>query len=46
MKDLGLNPHRKGGGWWEEWMGDYRPEDYRGVLQEYMAKEKAKRGLL
>jgi hypothetical protein len=35
MRDLGLNPRRKKT-MFEEWFVPYRPQDYRGLLQEYM----------
>ena len=38
MKDLGLNPYRKGG-WWSELFQPYRPRDYKGVVEEWMSKE-------
>jgi len=36
MQDLGLNPHRKKS-FLEEWFTPYRPQDYRGLIQEYLA---------
>lgn len=38
MKDLGLNPYRKKG-WYSENFDPYHPRDYRGIMEEYMAKE-------
>lgn len=38
MRDLGLNPCRKGG-WYKELFEAYRPRDYKGILEEWMAKE-------
>ncbi|KAE8362922.1 cofactor FMO1 FAD enzyme [Aspergillus caelatus] len=35
MKDLGLNPRRKKT-FFEEWFIPYRPQDYRGLIQEYL----------
>lgn len=35
MKDLGLNPRRKKTVF-EEWFVPYRPQDYKGLLQEYL----------
>ena len=34
MKDLGLNPFRKSSVF-EEWFVQYKPSDYRTVLDEY-----------
>lgn len=36
MKDLGLNPHRKSN-FLAEMFVRYRPSDYRGILDEYLA---------
>lgn len=36
MRDLGLNPRRKKTVF-EEWFVPYRPQDYRGLLQEYLS---------
>lgn len=38
MRDLGLNPHRKKG-WYKELFEAYNPRDYKGVVEEWMAKE-------
>lgn len=43
LRDLGLNPWRKsmGGNWWSRWrdlVGVYRPEDYAGIVGEWMEK--------
>lgn len=38
MRDLGLNPHRKKG-WYKEFFEAYKPRDYRGILEEWMANE-------
>ncbi|RPB25864.1 FAD/NAD(P)-binding domain-containing protein [Terfezia boudieri ATCC MYA-4762] len=38
MKDLGLNPYRKGG-WWNENFQPYRPRDYKGIVEQWMSKE-------
>lgn len=35
MRDLGLNPRRKKT-FFEEWFIPYRPQDYRGLIQEYL----------
>lgn len=45
LRDLGLNPWRKsmGGGWWNrwrDWVGVHRPEDYAGIVGEWMDKNK------
>lgn len=37
LKDLGLETQRKGS-WLEEWWGTYTPRDYRGIVQELVAK--------
>jgi hypothetical protein len=34
MRDLGLNPRQKKT-FFEEWFTPYRPQDYRGVIEEY-----------
>jgi hypothetical protein len=39
LKDLGLHGRRKGGGLGEIWKS-YGPEDYRGLLEEWIGKEK------
>lgn len=36
LGDLGLKSSRKGG--WREWVGTYTPGDYRGIVEEYVAK--------
>ncbi|CAI7658403.1 unnamed protein product [Penicillium glandicola] len=36
MRDLDLNPRRKSS-FFEEWFTPYRPSDYRGLIQEYLA---------
>lgn len=36
MEDLGLNPYRKKS-FFKEWFTPYRPRDYRGLIQEYLA---------
>ncbi|PBP28502.1 flavin-binding monooxygenase-like protein [Diplocarpon rosae] len=38
LKDLGLQNRRKGG-WFEEITRPYGPEDYRGIVREWIAKE-------
>ncbi|KAL6359944.1 hypothetical protein LRP88_05640 [Fusarium phalaenopsidis] len=37
QRDLGLDPHRKGGFWSEIW-DPYLPPDYRGINEEWKAK--------
>lgn len=39
QKDLGLNPYRKGG-WFAEITQGYGPQDYRGIEDEWMKKQK------
>ncbi|KAL5338388.1 hypothetical protein BJX70DRAFT_408675 [Aspergillus crustosus] len=36
MRDLGLNPYREGGGWWNELMAVYGPSSYAGIVDEWM----------
>lgn len=36
MRDLGLDPRGKSS-LFEEWFDPYRPRDYRGLIQEYLA---------
>ncbi|KAL3478175.1 hypothetical protein BJX99DRAFT_269373 [Aspergillus californicus] len=36
MRDLGLNPFRKGGRWWNELMAIYGPASYAGIVEEWM----------
>lgn len=43
MKDLGLSPARKGG--WRELLEWYGVEDYKGVVKEWMEKEREKHWL-
>ncbi|KAM5452532.1 hypothetical protein MaudCBS49596_003350 [Microsporum audouinii] len=40
MRDLGLNPYRKKSAF-AEWFMPYRPSDYRGVIDEYLASKPA-----
>lgn len=40
LKDLGLDTHRKP--WWKDWWQPYGVEDYRGLVQEWEAKEKTR----
>jgi hypothetical protein len=35
MQDLGLNPHRLGGGRWRELTGVYQPSAYAGIVDEW-----------
>lgn len=35
LRDLGLKFQRKGS-WWRELVEDYRPADYRGIVEEWM----------
>ncbi|KAJ5090960.1 hypothetical protein N7532_009644 [Penicillium argentinense] len=35
MRDLGLNPHRLGGGFWRELTGVYEPSAYAGIVEEW-----------
>lgn len=43
MRDLGLNPYRKKT-LVEEWFTPYRPRDYRGLVEEYLASNRLRRG--
>lgn len=36
LKDVGARWRRKGS-WWQEWFSAYRPTDYEGVVEEYIA---------
>lgn len=45
LRDLGLNPWRKsmGRGWWSgwrDWINVHRPEDYAGIVSEWMKKNR------
>lgn len=45
LRDLGLNPWRKsmGRGWWSgwrDWIGVHKPEDYAGIVSEWMKKNR------
>lgn len=35
MRDLGLNRHRAGGGWWKELTAVYGPRSYAGIVNEW-----------
>ncbi|KAJ5971490.1 uncharacterized protein N7479_001408 [Penicillium vulpinum] len=35
LRDLGLNPHRLGGGYYKELTGVYRPSVYAGIVNEW-----------
>jgi hypothetical protein len=35
LRDLGLKFQRKGS-WWKELLEDYRPADYRGIVEEWI----------
>jgi hypothetical protein len=39
MKDLGLNPNRKGN-ILEEWLAEYTPKDYRGLLHQVQERRR------
>lgn len=39
MRDLGLNPHRLGGGRWRELTGVYEPSVYAGIVDEWRKKQ-------
>lgn len=39
QRDLGLNPHRKGG-WFAEMTDPYGPEDYQDINEEWLGKNK------
>lgn len=39
MQDLGLNPHRLGGGRWRELTGVYQPSAYAGIVDEWRGRE-------
>ncbi|KAJ5618338.1 hypothetical protein N7528_006981 [Penicillium herquei] len=38
LRDLGLNPHRLGGGTWEEMTGVYEPRAYAGIVEEWLIR--------
>lgn len=40
MQDLGLNPHRLGGGRWRELTGVYQPSAYAGIVDEWRGRGK------
>lgn len=41
-RDLGVQERRKGG--LKEWVGGYGPQDYEGLLGEWVAKANGSRG--
>jgi hypothetical protein len=43
LRDLGLNGRRKGGGV-REVVSSYGPEDYRGLIEEWVRKERREEG--
>lgn len=36
MRDLGLDPHRMGGGFWSEMNAVYGPSAYAGIADEWL----------
>ncbi|KAJ5703116.1 hypothetical protein N7488_010664 [Penicillium malachiteum] len=38
LRDLGLNPHRLGGGKWKEMTGVYEPRAYAGIVEEWLIR--------
>ncbi|KAJ5732267.1 hypothetical protein N7493_003748 [Penicillium malachiteum] len=38
LRDLGLNPHRLGGGKWREMTGVYEPRAYAGIVEEWLIR--------
>lgn len=40
MHDLGLNPHRLGGGRWRELTGVYQPSTYAGIVDEWRREQR------
>jgi hypothetical protein len=41
LRDLGLNDQRKGG--WREFLQAYRPNDYKGILDEWRSMQAKKK---